>query len=53
MAIATLLFIALWRFIKRQRPLLTRGVAAGQVSLILLGWCLLYARMRSSLSNGR
>lgn len=29
MAIATLLFIALWRFIKRQRPLLTRGVAGG------------------------
>lgn len=43
MAVATLLFVALWFFIKRQRTLLTRVVAAGQVTLILLGWCLLYA----------
>ncbi len=43
MAVATLLFIALWFFINRRRPLLTRAVAVGQVSLILAGWCLLYA----------
>jgi cytochrome bd ubiquinol oxidase subunit II len=43
MALATLLFVALWAFIKTHRPLLTRTVAAGQVTLILAGWYLLYA----------
>lgn len=43
MGLATLLFVALWAFINRRRPWLTRVVAAGQVSLILAGWCLLYA----------
>jgi cytochrome d ubiquinol oxidase subunit II len=43
MAFATLLFIALWVFIKQRRTVLTRVVAAGQVTLILIGWCLLYA----------
>ena len=43
MVLATLLFIALWAFINRRRHWLTRIVAAGQVSLILAGWCLLYA----------
>jgi cytochrome d ubiquinol oxidase subunit II len=43
MALATLLFVALWIFIKQHRPVLTRVVAAGQVTLILVGWCLLYA----------
>lgn len=43
MGLATLLFIALWLFIKNHRTVLTRVVAAGQVTLILVGWCLLYA----------
>ena len=43
MGLATLLFIALWVFIKQRRTALTRVVAAGQVTLILIGWCLLYA----------
>ena len=41
--LATLLFVALWSFVNRRRRWLTRIVAAGQVSLILAGWCLLYA----------
>ncbi|MBW7894446.1 MAG: cytochrome d ubiquinol oxidase subunit II [Opitutaceae bacterium] len=40
---ATLLFVALWFFVSRQLVLLTRVVAAGQVTLILLGWYVLYA----------
>jgi cytochrome d ubiquinol oxidase subunit II len=40
---ATLLFVALWWFINRKRTMLTRVVAAGQVTLILTGWYLLYA----------
>lgn len=43
MALATLLFVALWRFARRRNALLTRLVAGGQVALILLGWWLLYA----------
>lgn len=43
MALATGLFVALWIFIRQGRVLLTRVVAAGQVSLILLGWAILYA----------
>ncbi len=43
MGLATLLFIALWTFIRQHRIALTRVVAAGQVTLILIGWCLLYA----------
>jgi cytochrome d ubiquinol oxidase subunit II len=43
MGVATLLFVALWFFIKRHHVWLTRVIAAGQVSLILLGWWLLYA----------
>jgi cytochrome d ubiquinol oxidase subunit II len=42
-ALATALFFALWFFVKKRRTMLTRAVAAGQVSLILLGWYLLYA----------
>jgi cytochrome d ubiquinol oxidase subunit II len=42
-ALATLLFIALWTFIRKSRTYLTRTVAAGQVTLILTGWYLLYA----------
>lgn len=41
--LATLLFVALWRFINRRRVWLTRTVAAGQATLILAGWWLLYA----------
>lgn len=41
--LATLLFAALWLLIRNHRTLLARVVAAGQVALILIGWCLLYA----------
>jgi cytochrome d ubiquinol oxidase subunit II len=40
---ATLLFVALWRFVSRRQVMLTRVVAAGQVVLILGGWWVLYA----------
>ena len=43
MALATLLFMVLWVFIRKRNVLLTRVVAGGQVTLILLGWWLLYA----------
>ncbi|RRJ94292.1 cytochrome d ubiquinol oxidase subunit II [Opitutaceae bacterium TAV4] len=43
MALATLLFVALWMAIWRRNVLVTRIVAGGQVTLILLGWWLLYA----------
>lgn len=41
--LATALFFALWFFITKHRVMLTRVVASGQVALILIGWCLLYA----------
>jgi cytochrome d ubiquinol oxidase subunit II len=43
MALATLLFVALWFFLKNHQTMLTRVIAAGQVALILIGWCMLYA----------
>lgn len=43
MTLATLLFIALWFFIRKRQAFWTRIVAAGQVTLILLGWYLLNA----------
>lgn len=43
MALATLLFVVLWMFVHRRNALFTRIVAGGQVTLILLGWWLLYA----------
>jgi len=43
MVLASSLFAALWRFIRAGRIRLTRAVASGQVTLILLGWVLLYA----------
>lgn len=39
--VATLLFGALWKFIRR--TMLARVTAAGQVTMILLGWWLLHA----------
>ncbi len=42
MILAALLFVALWGLINRRRRWLTRIIAAGQVTLILAGWCLLY-----------
>jgi cytochrome d ubiquinol oxidase subunit II len=42
-ALATALFFALWFFVRTHRVMLTRVVASGQVALILIGWCLLYA----------
>lgn len=42
-AMATLLFIVLWFFVAKRRTMLTRIVASGQVTLILLGWYVLYA----------
>ncbi|MDF9826655.1 cytochrome d ubiquinol oxidase subunit II [Ereboglobus sp. PH5-10] len=41
--IAVLLFVALWKFIKLRNVVFARVVAAGQVTMILLGWWLLYA----------
>lgn len=41
--LATILFVALWFFVTIRRKWLTRVVAAGQVTLILLGWYVLYA----------
>ena len=52
MGVASLLFVALWFFIKRQQVWLTRVVAAGQVSLILLGWWLLYAPNALRMATG-
>lgn len=43
MALASVLFVVLWMFIRTRNPLFTRIVAGGQVTLILLGWWLLYA----------
>ncbi|MNJ96785.1 Cytochrome bd-II ubiquinol oxidase subunit 2 [compost metagenome] len=43
MAVATALFFVLWFFIRKRQATLTRIVAAGQVTLILLGWYFLYA----------
>ncbi|SKA90776.1 cytochrome d ubiquinol oxidase subunit II [Prosthecobacter debontii] len=43
MALATALFAALWLLIRAERIRLTRVVASGQVTLILLGWVALYA----------
>ena len=43
MALATLLFFALWFFMTKHQKMLTRVVASGQVALILLGWYVLYA----------
>ena len=42
-ALATLMFVALWFFVAKRRTMLTRVVASGQVALILLGWYVLYA----------
>lgn len=42
-ALATLLFVALWFFVAKRRTMLTRVVASGQVALILTGWYVLYA----------
>lgn len=43
MICATLLFILLWFFLHKRRVLLTRLVAAGQITLILFGWYWLHA----------
>jgi len=43
MGLASVLFVALWIFIRREAIFLTRCVAAGQATLILIGWVLLYA----------
>ena len=43
MALATLLFVVLWFFLAKRRTMLTRIVASGQVTLILMGWYVLYA----------
>lgn len=43
MTLATLLFLVLWFFVRKRNAFWTRIVAAGQVTLILLGWYFLYA----------
>jgi len=42
-ALATLLFVALWFFVAKRRTMLMRIAASGQVALILVGWYVLYA----------
>lgn len=41
-ALATVLFVPLWRCIARRKRTLTRVIAATQATLILTGWYLLY-----------
>lgn len=41
--VATLLFVALWKSIKIHNVIFERVTAAGQVTMILLGWWLLHA----------
>lgn len=43
MVLASGLFVALWHFIRHERVMPARVVAAGQVTLILCGWAILYA----------
>lgn len=43
MIFATLAFLLLWFVVKKRNPIWPRIVAAGQVTLILLGWFLIYA----------
>jgi len=43
MVLATALFVVLWLSVAKNRAIVTRVIAAGQVTLILLGWWLLYA----------
>jgi cytochrome d ubiquinol oxidase subunit II len=43
MALASALFVFLWMTVRGQRAIVARVIAAAQVSLILLGWYLLYA----------
>ena len=43
MVLASAFFLLQWAYVRRRRAIITRLVAAGQVSLILLGWYLLYA----------
>lgn len=52
MALTTILFAALWLAVRTHRPWLTRIVAAGQVSLILAGWLLLYAPNALTTAHG-
>ena len=40
---ATFMFILLWFFIEKRKTLYARVIAAGQATLILAGWYLLYA----------
>ena len=49
---ATGLFVVLWFFIEKRKSLPTRITAAGQASLILAGWYLLYAPNAMTTTNG-
>lgn len=51
-ALATLLFAALWMLSVRRHTLLTRIVAAGQTALILFGWFLVHAPSALYTMNG-
>ncbi|MDP0491375.1 MAG: cytochrome d ubiquinol oxidase subunit II [Verrucomicrobiota bacterium JB023] len=42
MIVATVLFVALWVSMSREKVMLTRIVASGQVVLILFGWWIIY-----------
>lgn len=43
MTLATFMFLVLWFFIRKRQVIQVRVTAAGQVTLILLGWYFLYA----------
>jgi cytochrome d ubiquinol oxidase subunit II len=49
---ATLLFVLLWFFVKKRQPLQARVTAAGQATLILAGWYLLYAPNALTTTDG-
>ncbi|MNK88906.1 Cytochrome bd-II ubiquinol oxidase subunit 2 [compost metagenome] len=49
---ATFLFVLLWFFIEKRKTYHARIVAAGQATLILAGWYLLYAPNAMTTSNG-
>lgn len=52
MVSATFLFVLLWFLIEKRKTLQARVVAAGQVTLILAGWYLLYAPNAMTTTNG-
>jgi cytochrome d ubiquinol oxidase subunit II len=50
--LATILFFALWYFVRRNRSLWVRLIGAGQIALILLGWYVVTAPDALQTVNG-